>query len=170
VDSVYEVLDFDSRVFVFLSCSLAQHMYAAMDARFINSYVQLGLTERLPLLLLRQRNPAWGQDARWDQWVSEWEQLGLPIFDHLCLMNWTGSTLDRVEWAKQIFAELPPGLSCLLIHAAQETPELRAIMPAWRYPVAEYQAFISAALRDYVRSRGIHIITYRTLGSVMQSR
>lgn len=44
-----------------------------------------------------------------------------------------------------------------------DTPELRALAPDYRSRVADYEAFLSPALRDFVRDQGIHVIGYGTL-------
>ena len=74
---------------------------------------------------------------------------------------------DRVAQAKQAFDALPPGLTHFALHPAVDTPELRAIAPDWSSRVADYQAFTSRDLRNYVRRSGIQIIGYRELRNIL---
>jgi hypothetical protein len=64
---------------------------------------------------------------------------------------------------------LPAGLSYFILHPAQDTPELRAIAPDWPSRVADYEAFTSAELRDYVKSSGLFVIGYRALRDLLRS-
>jgi chitin disaccharide deacetylase len=75
---------------------------------------------------------------------------------------------DHVAVAKRIVDGLQPGLTVLLLHPAQDTPELRAASPAWRSRVANYQACMSSELRDYVRQSGVQVIGYRPLREVLR--
>jgi len=67
------------------------------------------------------------------------------------------------------FDELRPGLTMLILHPAQDTPELRAISPDWRSRVANYQACLSSELRDYVRQSGVQVIGYRPLREALRA-
>ena len=96
------------------------------------------------------------------------EEFGLtalvkPFFDQIVCTPNSGPPEDRVEVLQAMFAELPPGLSCVLLHPACDTPELRAIVPQWRYRVADQEAFQDARLKEYVERLGIRIISYREL-------
>ena len=84
-------------------------------------------------------------------------------------MGQHGPPAERVAQAKQLFAQMAPGLTCLLLHPAQDTPELRAIVPDWRYRVADYEAFLSVELRQYVRNAGLQVMGYRTLQTFLQT-
>ncbi len=49
-----------------------------------------------------------------------------------------------------------------------DTPELRAMAPDWPSRVANYEAFISREIRDFLRQSGIQIIGYRPLRDLMR--
>jgi hypothetical protein len=57
----------------------------------------------------------------------------------------------------------------LILHPAQDTPELRALAPDWRSRVANYQAFLSDELRDHVRQSGVQVIGYRPLRDALRA-
>jgi predicted glycoside hydrolase/deacetylase ChbG (UPF0249 family) len=151
------------------------HMGTVAQVDFIPAYVQLALQHRLPMLILRLDEAGWrdmGMDAETAalavQLVHQLEAQGLPLLDHL-----VGLPLDRPEdrvgLAKETFDALAPGLTHLIIHPARDTPELRAIAPDWPSRVADYEAFTSRELRDYVRDCGVRVIGYRALRELMRS-
>ena len=57
-------------------------------------------------------------------------------FDHLAEMPLEACHADRLRQATALFDALPPGLSCLLLHPALDTPGLGAIAPDWPCRVA----------------------------------
>jgi predicted glycoside hydrolase/deacetylase ChbG (UPF0249 family) len=141
------------------------HMYACFHPTFVAHYLELAYEQRLPAFVLRDWR---GWDATTRRLVRECEQTGLPVFDHLRVLNLGADKNDPVPRLKKVFSELPPGLSCILLHPATDTPELRAILPAWEARVADYRAFMSEDLRDYIRGEGIQLITYRSLRDAMR--
>lgn len=151
------------------------HMGTVAHPKFIPSYVQLAQQHNLPALMLRLDEAGWraiGLDSEFatfaTQFVAQLEEQGVPMLDHLSQELPLDQHKDRVEIAKTIFDSLPPGLTHFILHPALDTPELRAIAPDWRSRVADYQAFMSEELRDYVRDIGIHVIGYRALRNLMR--
>jgi len=155
------------------------HQLSAYHPKFLAAYASLAVENGLPLMLLRLDAVRWqalGQAlgipfdlemARLlEQAGHDLETLGVPLLDHV-----TGLLLDqpedRVAQARQTFESLPPGLTHLVLHPAVDTPELRAIAPNWPGRVADYQAFTSPELREYVRNSGLQIIGYRELRSTL---
>jgi len=151
------------------------HMGAVARIKFIPAYVQLALQHRLPLMILRLDEAGWremgldGETAAFaTQFVRQLEAQGLPLLDRLEMLP-LDRPADRVEQAKDAFDALPPGLTHFAIHPAQDTPELRAITPDWQSRVADYRAFTSRELRDYVRDSCVQVIGYRVLRELMRS-
>ena len=155
------------------------HQLSAYHPKFLAAYTSLAVDNGLPLLLLRLDAVRWqalGQTlgilidletARLlEQAGRDLEAQGVPLLDHI-----TGLPLDRPEdrvaQARQIFESLPPGLTHLVLHPAVDTPELRAIAPNWPGRVADYQAFTSPELRQFVRRSGLQIIGYRELRGML---
>jgi predicted glycoside hydrolase/deacetylase ChbG (UPF0249 family) len=141
------------------------HMYAGLEPPFLAPYLGLSAAQRLPAMVVRH-GPYVGQGR--DALLASRETQGLPIFDRLVVMGRHGPPAERVAQAKQLFTQMAPGLTCLLLHPAQDTPELRAIVPDWRYRVADYEAFLSVELRQYVRNAGLQVMGYRTLQTFLQ--
>jgi len=151
------------------------HMGTVMHQKFIPVYLQVAAHYRLPPML-----PRWdqahlhemGMDAETAAFAArmlqELEAQGVPMFDHMAMMP-LDEPAHRVETAKRLFDALPPGLSYFILHPAMDTPELRAIAPDWPNRVADYEAFTSPELRDYVKGSGIHVIGYRALRDLMRA-
>jgi predicted glycoside hydrolase/deacetylase ChbG (UPF0249 family) len=151
------------------------HMGTVAHPKFIPGYVQLAQQHRLPFLMLRLDEAGWraaGMDdetaAFAAQFVLQLEEQGVPMLDHLSQELPLDQHEDRVEVAKRVFDSLPPGLTHFILHPACDTPELRAIGSDWRARIADYRAFISPELRDYVRNAGIHVIGYWDLRDLVR--
>ena len=149
---------------------LDSHMFAHFEPRLLPPYVTLGFAERIPALVVRH----WlysGQDApRIARWIRQWEDRGMPIFDQVTGSPPATSQEDRVRHAKHLFDALSPGLTCFLVHAACDTPELRAMARDWPFRVADHVAFQSAELSDHIRQSGVQLIGYRVLRDAMRAR
>jgi len=97
--------------------------------------------------------------------AAEWQvpALAKPPFDHIAVAPNEGDPENRLDVLKALFDGLPPGLSCVILHPASDTPELRAIVPKWRYRVADLAAARDPRLLAHVHSLGIRLVTYRAL-------
>jgi predicted glycoside hydrolase/deacetylase ChbG (UPF0249 family) len=140
------------------------HMFAMLVDGLADSYVALGLETGLPVLLTRQ--PAWLK-ALTAMAIDQWEEIGLPVFDHVREMPLDHPPESLLSEVKRIFDELPPGLTYLIMHPAKDTPELRAIARDWRQRVADYETFSNPELHNHVTHAGIHVIGWRTVGELM---
>jgi predicted glycoside hydrolase/deacetylase ChbG (UPF0249 family) len=155
------------------------HMGTALQPPFVRSYLEVALEHHLPPFLLsregverlrvrsggRMGSESGDDAALW----QEIEARGLACFDDVAMLPLHDPT-DHVAVAKQIIDELRPGLSVLILHPAQDTPELRAIAPDWRSRVANYEACLSRELRDYVHRSGVQVIGYRPIRDLLRAR
>jgi predicted glycoside hydrolase/deacetylase ChbG (UPF0249 family) len=144
------------------------HMYVGVDPKFLPDYIDLCITRWLPGVISRD----WWESsnvAEVERGLSQWEERGYPVFEKISVMGVLDRAADRVTQAKREFDAFPPGLSCLLIHPAVDTPELRAITPDWKLRVADYQVFSSPELREHLRRTGIQMIGYQALRRAMRS-
>ncbi len=151
------------------------HMGTVAHPKFIPGYVQLAIEYRLPPMILRMGQEGYqelGLDAQTAafaaQFVLQLEEQGVPLLDHLSGLE-LDSPRERLEQAKAALESAPPGLTHFIIHPSKDTPELRAITPDWPSRVADYQAFSSPELRDYVKNSGIQVIGYRPIRELMRS-
>jgi predicted glycoside hydrolase/deacetylase ChbG (UPF0249 family) len=145
---------------------LDSHMFAVLNTRFIDEYVELGFKHKLPVLMVRQ--PQWVEilSARY---MDECQERGLPVFDHLREMFLNKPAEDRMQQAKDVFDNLPAGLTFFMLHPAKDKFELSAITDDWQQRVADYETFMSAELHDHANKCGIQVIGWRELRDVMRT-
>jgi chitin disaccharide deacetylase len=145
------------------------HMGTVLHPKFLPAYVQIALQYKLPLLALRLEEEGWramGADADTAHTAAEMmrqlEYMGMPLHDGLFSMELSQPD-NRVEQARQVIRQIPPGLSRLYIHPSCDTPESRAISPDWRARVADYETFMLEEMKTFIKDEGIHLIRYRAL-------
>ncbi len=159
------------------------HMGAVVHMKFMQSYIQLALEYQVPPMMLRLDEAGWqaineehagaaldeGAIALAVQMVATLEEMGIPLLDAIRHLHLDGDPGERMRLAKQTFSSLQPGVTHFIIHAAKDTPELRAIAPDWACRVADYETFMQEELRDHIQNAGIQVIGYRTLQELMQA-
>jgi predicted glycoside hydrolase/deacetylase ChbG (UPF0249 family) len=143
------------------------HMFAMLHPDLIGRYVDLGMSRGLPVLLTRQ--PQW-VDALSEAAIAEWEEGGMPVFDHLREMPLHAPAAGWLGVTMALFDDLPPGLSYLITHPARDTPELRAVAIDWRQRVADADGLRTEALATHLRRIGIHVIGWRPLRELLERR
>jgi len=144
--------------------------------KFIDGFIEVAQeTNILPLLFRPTEDNRKQTDVFSDhtfQKTMAMEQRGFPTFDHIRVMpHRHGLHQDqhenRVETALGIIESLPAGVAYFVLHPARDTPELRAMDPDWRVRAADYQAFTSSELGEYIKRTGISVISWRTLRDLM---
>jgi predicted glycoside hydrolase/deacetylase ChbG (UPF0249 family) len=153
---------------------LDSHMGAVFDPPLLPSYLTLGISQQLPTMfprlteaLLRALGIAGEGATALQAQQAAHEQHGAVLVDAVIGMPLERSE-DRIGEAQRLFETLPIGLTHFILHPAIDTPELRAIAPDWKGRVADYEAFCSTALREYVRNSGIQVIGYRAIRDAIQ--
>lgn len=151
------------------------HMGTISRAPFLQSYVDVALENRLPLPFIGVDEASLHGRVITSQIVAYGSQLGqqlaargVPLIDAVLGLP-LNDPVDQIGAAKKILANLQPGLTVLLLHPAQDTPELRAMTPDWPSRVANYAACMSHELRDYVHQSGIQVIGYRPLRELLRA-
>jgi len=151
------------------------HMGTIVHPNFIQSYLQAALSRNLPPML--PRASAKGFDALgvsdeamavYSPILNQMEEQGIPMLDGLYGMPLRGEG-DHLEIAKKLLAEAPVGITHFILHPSVDTPELRAIAPDWQGRVANYKAFMSQELKDFIKNSGIHLIGYRAIREAMRA-
>jgi hypothetical protein len=74
----------------------------------------------------------------------------------------------QIETAKQLFGNLPVGITHFILHPSIDTPELRAIAPDWESRVANYETFMSDDFNNFIESECIKPIGYRAIRDAMR--
>ena len=149
------------------------HMGAVIHPKFLQAYIELAVTNCLPIMLPRMDENAilaLGYDSQiaalGAQAIRHLEDTGFPLLDHLHQMP-LDKPDNRLERTKAAFDALKPGITHFIIHPAVDTPELRAITPDWRGRVADYQTFLSEDLRSYLKQTGVQVIGYRAIQQII---
>jgi predicted glycoside hydrolase/deacetylase ChbG (UPF0249 family) len=143
------------------------HMFAMLVDGLVEPYMALGLELGLPVLMTRQ--PAWVKALAAAN-IDRWEEMGLPVFDHVREMPLDQPPEVLLRVAKSMFDELPSGLTYIIIHPAMDTPELRAIGGDWRQRVADYETFRNLELHNHVQRTDIHVIGWQPVRKLMARR
>ncbi len=151
------------------------HMGTIMQPKFIESYLQTAMSHRLPNML--PRASAIGFDTMgvddatlkaFIPFLNDLEKKGVPMLDGMFSMP-----LDHdkyhIDVAKQLFHSLPVGITHFIFHPSIDTPELHDICHDWSARVANYNAFMSNELKQFLKDEGIHPIGYRLIRDAMRS-
>lgn len=152
------------------------HMGSVAHPKFMSGYIQLAMEHHLPPMIFRLDEVGWqelGFNAETATFaakmVIQLEEQGLPLLDHVRMLalDQAGTVQERIVYAKEVFGNLPAGLTHLIIHPSKDTPELRAITSDWMFRVADYEVFLNKDLRHHVKNSGIQVIGYRVIKELM---
>ena len=108
-------------------------------------------------------------DQEWLQQRSrEWANRGQPVFDFCKIVTRKSNVENHDAFVQQVFDHLPTGLSCVLLHPAIDTPEIRHITGDWQSRVADFEVFRQPTLREHISKLGIQLISYKPLRDAMR--
>ena len=151
------------------------HMGTITNPKFIASYLQILTRFQTPGMIPRQDAAGFemlgfGEEEAimFAGMIQQLEEQGFPMIDAIDYLS-LEDPADQIEITKQKLSNLPAGISHFLMHPAIDTPELRAITPDWECRVANYNAFMSQEIKDFIKNEGIQMIGYRPIRDVMQS-
>ena len=156
------------------------HMGASFHFKFLLDYIQMAQQAMLPALIMRstvdELRQNWGLTQETAAMVvgqlAMLEEQGFPTVDMITALPLGPSEeqlTNRLETAKAVLAELPPGVSYFIVHPSKDTPELRAITSSWPSRVADYELFVNEAFRQHVAASGIHVIGWRQVRALMRT-
>jgi predicted glycoside hydrolase/deacetylase ChbG (UPF0249 family) len=157
------------------------HMGTVVHPKFIQAYLQTAIQNGLPPMMLRLDEAGWrrlvGQmadAATAEQIVAQavqmtgmLEDMGIPLLDGMYGMPLDADPAQRFEPTKAALDSLRPGITHFIIHAAKDTPELRAIADDWACRDADYRTFLRDDLRQHIKDTGLQVIGYRALQELM---
>jgi hypothetical protein len=154
---------------------LDSHMGTIMHPKFVQVYLQAAISRNLPPMLPRLSAKGFDALGVSDEAMAVYapilEQLeiqGVPMLDGLYGMP-LHDDKDHIDIAKKLLSEAPAGITHFILHPSVDTPELRAIAPDWRARLANYNAFMSQELKDFLRNSGIQLIGYRSIRETMRA-
>jgi predicted glycoside hydrolase/deacetylase ChbG (UPF0249 family) len=132
-------------------------------------YLRLGAENHLPLLL-RHLQP---DDPPYLQRLAPLLKNNPNIFLSNIVQFDRGPVSTFAARYRQVLAGLRPGeLTQIIIHPGVDGPELRAAMgdgaygASWRQ--ADFNAFTSRTMKDYIRVHKIRLVTWRQLDALVQ--
>lgn len=145
------------------------HMGTMFGAGIFESYMALGQRYQVPVFVPRQSDAdlarrGFDAETRAAQlaMLQHIEASGMPFFDQ---MRWLelGDASVGLAGTKQLFHELPSGLTYFIHHPSLDTPELRGIAPDWQARVRDHAVMTDPELRTFVEAVGIHLIGWREI-------
>ncbi len=151
------------------------HMGTIMNPLFIQSYIQVAGSRRLPNML--PRTNASGIEMMgiheaelraYEPIMAQLESMGIPLLEGIVSMPLEHGE-DHIGIAKKLFDEVPVGITHFILHPSIDTPELRAICPDWKARVANYNAFMSDDLKKFIEQEDIKLIGYRQIRDAMRN-
>jgi len=152
------------------------HMGTILNPKFVQAYLQAGASRLIPNMVPRASAKGFdmmGIDeealAMYTPILNQLESQGLPMLDGLFGMPLDHDN-DHIGVAKKLLSELPEGITHFLFHPSVDTPELRAVCPDWKARVANYKAFMSDELKNFIEDSGIHLIGYRAIRDVLRKQ
>ncbi|NBU63149.1 MAG: ChbG/HpnK family deacetylase [Chloroflexia bacterium] len=145
------------------------HMGTMFGTGIFECYMALGQRYQVPVFVPRQSDADLarrGFDAQTRAaqmaMLHQIESSGMPFFDH---MRWLelGDASVGLAATKQLFHELPAGLTYFIHHPSIATSELRGIAPDWQARVRDFVVMTDPELRTFVEAAGIHLIGWRDI-------
>jgi chitin disaccharide deacetylase len=154
------------------------HMGTIMSPLFVQSYIQAASSRLLPSMLPRLTATGVemmgvGEQERlaYMPIMEMLESLGVPMLDGLLSMPLNEPDQSRqMEIARELLGTLPQGITHFILHPSIDTPELRAIAPDWESRVANYNVFMSDALKMLLEREDCRLIGYRALRDAMRNQ
>lgn len=149
------------------------HMFTVLHPKFIPGYIQTLIRFQAPGLIPRQDKAGFvalgfGEEeaVMFADMVQQLEEQSFPMIDKIDYLS-LEDPAHQIEIAKQKLGDLPVGITHFLMHPAIDTAELRAMTPDWRCRVANYLAFMSTEMKDFIKNKGIQVIGYRMIRETM---
>jgi len=151
------------------------HMGTILNPEFVQHYLQAGTSRLIPNMLPRASAKGFdmvGVDEQalgmFTPILDQLENQGLPMLDGLFAMPLEHDN-NHIGVAKRLLSEVPVGITHFLFHPSIDTPELRAICPDWKARVANYEAFMSQEIKNFIKNEGIQMIGYREIREIMRN-
>ena len=150
------------------------HMGTITNPKFIAGYLQTLYHFQAPGLIPRQDVQGFmalgfseAESTMYAALIQQLEEKGFPMIDAIDNLSLEDPE-DQIEITKGKLSALPVGITHFLMHPAVDTAELRAITPDWECRVANYNAFISKEIKEFIKNEGIQVIGYRSIRDLMR--
>lgn len=161
---------------------LDSHMGTLFQPKFLERYVKVGISERIPILfpgghatLIKQTTKMEAGQQQLIQVIGQqlWN-AGLPVFDDLdgTSYGWApeNATVSDTELQKiktdrfiDLFNRAQPGLTYIIMHCADATPGFDQISSSGPTRRGDMLAMMDPRLKQYIQQQGIILTTCREL-------
>ena len=137
-------------------------------AEMLDIYVRLGLEYDLPVMIMRNLDPAIAQAypdlIRLNQhYIAALESEGLPPIDYLFQFYEGKDHAARQKRYLDTFRDLKPGVTQMIIHCGYDNEELQGITGSHLLRGDDTRIFSDAEVRKQIDAMGIEIITWQQL-------
>ncbi len=152
------------------------HMGTIMNPKFIQSYIQAAASRLLPNMLPRMDAAGMemvemnaNERQAYEPILQQLESMGVPMLEGIVSMPLDEPNLNKqMEIAKDLFGNLPVGITHFIFHPSIDTAELRSIAPDWESRVSNYNTFMSDELKKFIEGEDIQLIGYRQIRDAMR--
>lgn len=152
------------------------HLDTHMGALFsrpdlVEIYLKLGLEYDLPVLFMKQLDPALakefpGMEQRFDEALRLLASRNLPVLDNI--LQFYGGNLP--EQREQLYYDqlknIGPGVTELIIHCGIDNAELRGITDSSSRRDQDRTLFLDPKMRSFLEKQGIELINWKEFRSL----
>ncbi|MEE2703902.1 MAG: polysaccharide deacetylase family protein [Myxococcota bacterium] len=152
---------------------LDAHMGTVFQAQFVDIYADLARDYRLPVFLPRISREVLERVGaervrKYIDLIEGLEADGVPVFDHFNADSLSFEPGAGAEHNRARLETLGPGLSYLIIHAAQGGQELSSITLDWRQRDEERRLYSDGTLARALSGGGFRTLGMRPLRDLMR--
>ena len=155
---------------------LDTHMGTVVStADMLDIYVRLGVEYNLPVMIIRNIDPALAAGypdlvRRNGEYIEQLEAKGLPPIDYL-YQFYDGKDHDaRQKRYLDTIRNLKPGVTQMIIHCGYSDSELQAITGSHFLRDDDRRIFSDPAVRQQIEAMGVEIIDWTRLREMRQAR
>lgn len=155
---------------------LDTHMGTVVStADMLDIYVRLGIDYNLPVMIMRNIDPALAAGypdlvRRNSEYIQQLEAQSLPPIDYL-YQFYDGKDHDaRQKRYLETIRDLKPGVTQLIIHCGYDDSELQAITGSHFLRDDDRRIFSDSAVREQIEAMGVEIIDWTKLREMQKAR
>jgi len=155
---------------------LDAHMGTVLQPAFVHIYAELAIEYRLPLFLPRidqgilDHAGISGVAKKYLELTEGLAARGVPVFDHFNADSLAFDPGNGEEHNRARLDSLGPGLSYLIIHAAEGGGELQGITEDWRQRDEERRIYSDGTLTRALREGGFKTVGMRPLRDALRNQ
>lgn len=147
---------------------LDSHMGCLFNPKYFETYLKVGRTYGLPLLI-----PASGLQ----QFPAMAEKIRPTdiVIDNIFMLNPPDAKKGAADYYEKMLRSLPAGVNEMIIHLAYDDAEMQAVTinhpdfgAAWRQ--VDFDFFTSERCRKILKEEGIQLVTWQELGKLVDKK